>query len=293
MSQQENIEAIRKVQEYVQSHLNERITLQSLAKISGYSPYHFAHLFKSALGMGPLTYLRKLRLTQASLRVRDHVDPILTIAFDFQFDSHEGFTRAFSRQFGLSPQAYRQTAVPISHFHPFLLPKEPQGDHPMKPTQTVFVQIIEREARKTIVKRGKQAEDYFAYCEEVGCDVWGILSSVKEALNEPMGMWLPSSLIKPGTSLYVQGVEVPLDYDKPLPEGFELINLDPCLYLFFQGEPYEDCDYQHAIGQVWDAIDAYQPETFGVRFAPKKGPRIQLEPRSERGYIEARPIVKL
>ena len=157
MSQQENLEAIRKVQQYMQPHLNDRITLQSLAKISGYSPYHFAHLFKAALGMGPLTYLRKLRLTQASLRVRDHSDPILTIAFDFQFDSHEGFTRAFSRQFGLSPQAYRLSAVPISHFHPFLLPKEPQGDQPMKSTQTVFVQIIEREARKAIVKTRHQS----------------------------------------------------------------------------------------------------------------------------------------
>lgn len=293
MSQQENTDAIRKVQAYLHTHLNDRITLQSLAKISGYSPYHFAHVFKATLGMGPLTYLRKLRLTQASLRVRDESDSILTIAFDFQFDSHEGFTRAFSKQFGISPQAYRETAPPISHFTPFLYPKEPQGAQTMKSTQTIFVQIIERPARQAIIRRGKQAKDYFAYCEEVGCDVWGILTSVKEAMNEPMGMWLPEPLIKPETSLYVQGVEVPLDYDKPLPQGFELMILEPCLYLFFQGEPYDDCDYQEAIGQVWDAIDRYQPETFGVKFAPEKGPRIQLEPRGERGYIEARPIVKV
>jgi AraC family transcriptional regulator len=283
MSQQENFNAIRKVQEYLGSHLNERITLQSLAKISGYSPYHLAHLFKATLGMGPLTYLRKLRLTEASLRIRDHQEPILTIAFDFQFDSHEGFTRAFSRQFGINPKDYRQSSPPISHFHPFLLPKEPKGAPSMKPTQTVFIQIIERPSRKVIVCRGKQAEDYFEYCEEVSCDVWGILSSIKEALNEPMGMWLPPSLITPGTSLYVQGVEVPLDYDKPLPEGFESMVLKPCLYLFFQGEPYDDDDYQEAIGQIWDAIDAYKPETFGYRFDPSLGPRIQLEPRGERG----------
>ncbi|KAF0225787.1 MAG: transcriptional regulator AraC family [Erysipelotrichaceae bacterium] len=293
MSQQENFSAIRKVQEYLQAHLNERITLQSLAKVSGYSPYHCAHLFKATLGMGPLTYLRKLRLTQASLRIRDHQDPILTIAFDFQFDSHEGFTRAFSRQFGMSPKTYRKNSPPISHFHPFLLPKEPQGAPSMKPNQTVFVHAIERPTRKAIVCRGKKAEDYFEYCEEVSGDVWGILSSVKEALNEPMGMWLPPLLIKPGTSLYVQGVEVPLDYDKPLPEGFEMMDLEPCLYLFFQGEPYNDDDYQEAISQIWDAIDAYQPETFGFKFDPTKGPRIQLEPRGERGYIEAKPVIKL
>ena len=293
MSQQENIEAIRKVQLYMADHLDQPITLSTLAKVSGYSPYHVAHLFRSLLGIGPLTYLRKLRLTEASVRLRDRSEPILTLAFDFQFDSHEGFTRAFSKQFGLSPSAYRETTPPIRHFKPFLLPQGPQGEPIMNPSPTVFTQIIERPQRKAIVCRGKKAEDYFAYCDEVGCDVWGILSSVKEALNEPMGMWLPDHLIKPGTSLYVQGVEVPMDYDKPLPEGFEMMDLEPCLYLFFQGEPYDDCDYQEAIGQVWDAIDRYRPESFGYRFAPFKGPRIQLEPKGERGYIEARPVIKL
>ncbi len=293
MSQQENIAAIRKVQLYMADHLDLPITLSTLAKVSGYSPYHVAHLFKAMLGIGPLTYLRKLRLTQAALRLRDEAQPILTIAFDFQFDSHEGFTRAFSKQFGISPSSYRETTPPIAHFRPFLLPKEPQGEPFMNPSRTVFVQVIERPQRKVLVCRGKRAEDYFEYCEEVGCDVWGILSSVKEALNEPMGMWLPDHLIKPGTSLYVQGVEVPSDYDKALPEGFEMMELEPCLYLFFQSEPYDDRDYQEAIGQVWDAIDRYRPESFGFRFDRSKGPRIQLEPRGERGYIEARPVVKV
>lgn len=293
MSQQENLAAIRNVQLYLQDHLNEPITLNTLAKVSGYSPYHCAHLFKTYLGMGPLTYLRKLRLTEASRRIRDHEEPILTIAFDFQFDSHEGFTRAFSKQFGISPSAYRQSSPPIRHFHPFLLPNKPHGEKNMTQTQTIFVQIIERPARKALVYRGQKAEDYFAYCEEAGCDVWGILCSVKEALNEPMGMWLPASMIKPGTSLYVQGVEVPDDYHKPIPENFELMDLPACLYLFFQGEPYEDSDFENAISAVWEAIDRYKPETIGYRFAPFAGPRIQFEPRGERGYIEARPIVKI
>ncbi len=159
MSQQENLAAIRKVQLYLQDHLTDPITLNTLAKVSGYSPYHCAHLFKLYLGMGPLTYLRKLRLTEASRMIRDHTDPILTIAFDFQFDSHEGFTRAFSKQFGISPSAYRGKTPPIRHFRPFLLPKEPLGEQPMNKTQTVFVQIIERPTRQVLVYRGKNATD--------------------------------------------------------------------------------------------------------------------------------------
>jgi len=44
------------------------------------------------------------------------------------------------------------------------------------------------------VKRGIQAADYYAYCEEVGCDVWDVLCNIKHALYEPIGMWLPKNL---------------------------------------------------------------------------------------------------
>lgn len=45
--------------------------------------------------------------------------------------------------------------------------------------KTIFVQVVERPKRKVLLKRGIKATEYFAYCEEVGCDVWGMLSSVK------------------------------------------------------------------------------------------------------------------
>ena len=46
-----------------------------------------------------------------------------------------------------------------------------------KQIDTVFVQVIERPARKLMVKWAKSAGEYFAYCEEVGCDIWGVLCS--------------------------------------------------------------------------------------------------------------------
>lgn len=42
-----------------------------------------------------------------------------------------------------------------------------------------------------ILKRGINATDYFECCSEVGCDIWGILVSVKEALYESVGLCLP------------------------------------------------------------------------------------------------------
>ena len=156
--------------------------------------------------------------------------------------------------------------------------------------RTIFVQVIERPARKALLRRGKKAEEYFAYCEEVGCDVWDVLLSVKGALYEPAGMWLPPAMVTPGTSRYVQGVEVPADYASVVPEGFELIGLAPCKLMVFQGAPYDDEVFAEEISYVQKAMARYDPTFYGFRWADDDGPRIQLEPRGSRGYIEARPV---
>lgn len=155
----------------------------------------------------------------------------------------------------------------------------------MENVKNVFVQVIEKPARKVLIKRGIKAADYFTYCEEVGCDVWGLLISMKSISKEPVSLWLPASYIKPGTSEYVQGVEVAMDYADIVPEGFDLINLPACKYLMFQGEPFPEEDFCQAIEQVWEAIKKYNPSVIGYTW-DKENPRIQLEPIGTRGYIE-------
>ena len=157
-------------------------------------------------------------------------------------------------------------------------------------TNTIFVQVVERPARKLILKRGVKAEDYYAYCEEVGCEVWDVLTGIRQALYEPIGMWLPENLRKPGTSVYAQGVEMPLDYAGPIPEGFEMIDLPSCQVMIFQGQPYDDADFEQAIGSLWETMKTYNPEIYGFQWADEDGPRFQLEPQGYRGYIEGRPV---
>jgi hypothetical protein len=159
--------------------------------------------------------------------------------------------------------------------------------------KAIFVQVIERPARKVLLLRGIKADEYFAYCGEVGCEVWNVLTSVREALYEPIGMWLPERLRKPGTSEYVQGVEVPTDYANDVPDGYDLIDLPPCTMMVFQGEPYNDDDFQEAIGEVWEHVKNFDPKLYGYDWAPDDAPRFQLAPMGCRGYIEAYPVRKL
>ncbi|HEX2954758.1 MAG TPA: AraC family transcriptional regulator [Bacillota bacterium] len=291
------VAAVQRMQDYIEAHINEEITLNSLAKEAGYSLWHSARVFKEWTGKTPFDYIRSLRLSRAAIQLQDEGRRVVDVAFNFLFGSHEGFTRAFSRQFGVTPKFYCQNAPKIKLFMPtpvrdlYLTIEE--GEKTMKNstnTNTIFVQVVERPARRVILKRGVKATHYFEYCEEVGCDVWEILCGIKEALYEPIGMWLPENLRMPGTSVYVQGVEMPEDYNGVVPEGFELIDLKPCQMMVFQGPPYDDEGYETAIEDVWEVMKRYNPEIYGFRWADEDGPRFQLAPMGYRGYIEARPV---
>ena len=159
----------------------------------------------------------------------------------------------------------------------------------MENIKNVFVQVIDKPARKVIIKRGQKATEYWAYCQEVGCDVWGILTSMKSLCKEPVCLWLSGQYRKPGTSEYVQGVEVAADYSGPVPNGFDVIALPKAKYLMFQGEPFAEKDYCQAIGAVQTAMNRYDPAVIGYAW-DDTNPRIQLEPIGTRGYIELRAV---
>jgi len=297
MERWEKVSAVRKMQDYMENNLHSPISLSQLARAAGYSQWHASRIFKEMTSETPFAYLRALRLSKAAEQLRAKPTRVIDVAFDFVFDSHEGFTRAFFKQFGESPKKFSRGTGPLKNFLPnrardYYLTLQ-RGDQKMseaKQANTVFVQVVERPSRKLILKRGAKANDYFAYCEEVGCEVFDILSDIKEAMYEPVGMWLPESMIKPGTSAYIMGVEVACDFNGKVPEGFEVIKLDPCKMMVFQGEPFDDEKFGEAIESLWEIIKKYKPETYGFQWADEDAPRFQLEPQGYRGYIEARPV---
>jgi len=293
---QDKIDAVARMQQYIEDHIMEPITQHQLADASGYSEFYAARIFKELIDKTPFEYIRRIRLARAALSLSDGKYRILDIALDYVFDTHEGFTRAFSKEFGISPKKYSQAPVPMRLFMPhdirdFYLLKQRREEYCMSETQgVIFVQIIDRPARKLILKRGKTASEYFEFCEEVGCDIWEILTGIKEAIYEPIGMWMPENLRPEGTSVYTQGVEVPLDFAGTVPDGFELTELPACKMLIFQGPPYDDKNFEEAITDLWKQTENYNPEIYGYEWADDIAPKIQLAPMGYRGYIEGRPV---
>lgn len=290
----EQVLAVQRMQEYIEKHLTEEITLTDLARKSLYSPWYSYRLFKAYTGLTPSDYIRRLRLSKSAMRLKSESAKICDIAYDMGFGSVDGYQRAFMREFGCNPKEYAQNPVPITLFVPYgvkfrELRKECKN---MDNIKNVFIQVIKKPARKALIMRGKNADEYFAYCEEVGCDVWGLLMSMNSLCGEPVCLWLPDNMRKPNTSVYVQGVEVSSDFDGEIPEGFDLIELPEAEYIMFQGEPFSEEDYCEAISAVQNSMNKYDPSLIGYEW-DDKNPRIQLEPRGERGYIEMRAVKKL
>lgn len=283
---QEWIDAVQRMQDYIEKHLCEEISFTDLAKASLFSPWYARKLFARYLGVTPAEYTRKLRLRNSALQLRDNNCKVLDVAEAFGFRSVDGYQRAFQREFGMNPKEYADHPVPLHFFTPYGIKfRYLERKEMTMSAKNVFIQVIEKPRRKVLIKRGTTATDYWKYCEEVGCDVWGILTSIKSLCEEPVCLWLPKEYIKPGTSEYVQGVEVDVNYDGEIPVGFDVIELPEAKYLMFQGEPFKEEYYEQAIMDIWESEKKYDPSIIGYEW-DDKNPRIQMEPRGERGYIE-------
>src|SRR5512146_3051188 len=168
MDRSEPINAVQRMQSYIEAHLQEPLTLHRLAQAAGYSPWHAARVFKALTGKSPFEYIRLLRLSRAAAKLQEEDVRVVDVAFDFVFDSHEGFTRAFSKQFGCSPQRFLREKPPFKAFLPpsvretyLALLKGEKVMTAAPKASTIFVQVVDRPARKLILKRGIKAADYY------------------------------------------------------------------------------------------------------------------------------------
>ncbi len=290
---QEQTLAVQRMQDYIEKHINETITLADLAKASLFSPWYSYRLFKAYTNYTPTDYMRRLKLSKSALRLKEEKCKIIDLAYDLGFQSVEGYQRAFFREFGCNPSEYAKNPIPIYLFIPYgVIYNEIRKEHKtMETVKNVFIQTIHKPARNVLIKRGRTANEYFSYCEEVGCDIWGLLTSISSISGEPVCLWLPEKYRKPETSEYVQGVEVPLDFDGVIPEGFDVITLPEADYMMFQGEPFLEEEYVQAIEEVQQSIEKYNPNVVGYEW-DSENPRIQLEPVGARGYIELLAVRK-
>jgi AraC family transcriptional regulator len=94
----------------VRDRLDDDLSLDSLAKAFGASPFQFHREFSKAVGETPRRHVERRRLERAAYLLAVTDARVVDIALEVGFDSHEAFSRAFSRGLGRSPSAWRRQA---------------------------------------------------------------------------------------------------------------------------------------------------------------------------------------
>ena len=102
-----NQELINKILIYIEQHIHEKISLADLAHLAGYSPFYFSTLFAETMGISVTSYIRVRKLQHAMADILSY-EKITDVAFKYSFESHEGFTRSFTKLFGSSPSTIRK-----------------------------------------------------------------------------------------------------------------------------------------------------------------------------------------
>src|SRR6266404_6128389 len=97
----------RRICEYVESHLDQKISLDTLAAMAGLSQHHFARAFRQSVGMPPHGYLLQRRLEHVEKLLRDTQLPLSEIALAVGFSDQSHLARHFRRLTGVSPSLAR------------------------------------------------------------------------------------------------------------------------------------------------------------------------------------------
>lgn len=92
---------------YVDQHIYSKISLNELSNLAGYTPFYFSRLFSETMGMPATAYIRIRKLQHAISSLLEG-KRVLDVALLYAFDSHEGFTRAFTQLFGSTPSTVRK-----------------------------------------------------------------------------------------------------------------------------------------------------------------------------------------
>ncbi|MDF2939971.1 MAG: AraC family transcriptional regulator [Gammaproteobacteria bacterium] len=107
MNKEEYFSRLEKAIEFIESKLNSQLLLSEVSQHAFSSLSHFHRIFFFMTGMTLKDYIRKRRLSKAGMQLISTQNKIIDIALEAQFDSPESFSKAFKKQFELTPREFR------------------------------------------------------------------------------------------------------------------------------------------------------------------------------------------
>lgn len=103
-----DLRALSNTISFIEANLGKSFDLEDLTGVHGYSRSHFSRLFHAVTGVQLSRYVWMRRLQESANALLETDQRMIDVAINFQFSSQESFTRAFTREFGVSPGQYRK-----------------------------------------------------------------------------------------------------------------------------------------------------------------------------------------
>lgn len=256
--------------DYIEEHLQETIRLDDLAALAGFSPYHYCRVFQYSVGFPVMEYVRKRRMAHAAVELVAG-QRVLDVAVKYGFDTHAGFTKAFRRVLGLTPEHYRRFGtgcIPAKADLMKLVQYNLFGGVIMQP------KIVFRPSCKIAgfelqtANDGSNQREIPAFWDRYFAENWcSVLHQELSPVNhDELGICFPVDP-ETGRFSYVIGVEVN-EYDRVPPSLFRG-ELPAATYAVFTSPPADRADGQFsaAIQGTWQFIwDEWFPSS-GYEYA--------------------------
>ena len=104
----QSVISIEAVIDYIESHLDGKLELETVAEAVHYSKYHLHRLFTETVGMTIHDYVQRRQLTEAAKLLVFSDKPIIEIAFICGYESQQSFSLAFKAMYKSPPAEYRE-----------------------------------------------------------------------------------------------------------------------------------------------------------------------------------------
>ncbi|MCK8060111.1 MULTISPECIES: AraC family transcriptional regulator [unclassified Fusibacter] len=241
---------ILKVTDYIEGNLEMDLSIDSCARISGYSKYHFIRIFIGATGLAPMDYVRKRRLSKAAKLIGETDCSLVEVCFQVGFNSAENFTRAFKTEHGITPSAYRKQKTSLH------LLEEHRGPDSsgLVPEPVVRIETLDgatyccREYKTSASKRHEDIPRFWNRYHQDMAKAFDV-DSPKGKNRMDMG-WL--EVEADGSMKYLIGYEV--DSDHRAGAGERILVMPAQKYAIFKTPKADAYTFVEVIHQTWDYI---------------------------------------
>lgn len=117
--------------QYIEAHITEPLTIETIARAVNVSPFYFQKGFALLCGFTVSEYIRNRRLALAGNDLAATDEKVIDIALKYGYDSPDSFTKAFTRFHGVTPTAARRDGVLLKSFDPLKIRFSLEGGYLM------------------------------------------------------------------------------------------------------------------------------------------------------------------